>query len=727
MPATKVAGFFFINMCLDNSMRYLFEFTAYTKIFFAFVILVFIGASFGVNAEETKYTWRNVPIQGGGYVTGLLFHQHQKNLLYARTDVGGSYRWHEEAKEWIALNDSTAKEHVDDSGILAIAVDEKDSDTIYLLAGLYFQEWAPTGALLRSFDRGESWDRIPLPFKVGGNENGRGTGERLIVDIKNSNRLIIGSNTAGLWMSEDKGRTWTNVQNFPEKSINFVAMNKGNAGKTTLIVATNNPANPMIMSKDDGQTWQSHKLDTANDIVFHRVAQAGNRLYLTGADTSGPLGISKGGVWRFDLNTEKWTQLKLPKGQGGFSGVTVDPRDHKRILVSTTNRWYPKDDVFLSEDGGNSWKSVGESAVWSEGDTPYVKTHTPHWITDIQFDPYNSKRALLVTGYGVYESKNINSSEKVTWSFLGKGMEETVILELISPPTGAPLLSVMGDIDGFLHDDLTKTPAKGRLKPELGSNNSIAYAFLKPKLMARTVERGNGISLVLSADGGKTWQLSQSEPEGAFGGQVALSAKGDILMWTPHKMSSFFSRDGGKSWSASKNLPINLKPIADTVANDTFYAYDGEQGTLFLSQDGGQTFSSVDFKFPVLPNWRLSEANVRAVPGLKGEVYVSSGSALYSVASFGAHIKQIAKVQEAYFVTFGKSFNKNANPAIYIWGQVNSEKGVFMSKDSGANWHKISDEKNRFSSIRCMVGDLREFGKVYIGTGGRGIFVGSSQ
>ncbi len=164
-------------------MRYLCEFSAYTKRFAACVLLAFIGACFGVNAEEAKYTWRNVPIQGGGYVTGLLFHPHEKNVLYARTDVGGSYRWRDESNEWIALNDGTAKEHVDDSGILAMAIDPKDSNAIYLLAGLYFQEWAPNGALLRSFDRGNSWERISLPFKVGGNENGRGTGERLIVDI----------------------------------------------------------------------------------------------------------------------------------------------------------------------------------------------------------------------------------------------------------------------------------------------------------------------------------------------------------------------------------------------------------------------------------------------------------------------------------------------------------------------------------------------------------------
>ncbi len=45
-------------------------------------------------AASQPYTWNNVVTGGGGgFVDDIIFNQKQKDLIYARTDIGGAYRW----------------------------------------------------------------------------------------------------------------------------------------------------------------------------------------------------------------------------------------------------------------------------------------------------------------------------------------------------------------------------------------------------------------------------------------------------------------------------------------------------------------------------------------------------------------------------------------------------------------------------------------------------------
>src|SRR5579862_8118238 len=54
---------------------------------------------------STPYVWRNVQIVAGGFVPGILFSPVQKGLIYARTDMGGAYRWDPGPAQWIPLTD----------------------------------------------------------------------------------------------------------------------------------------------------------------------------------------------------------------------------------------------------------------------------------------------------------------------------------------------------------------------------------------------------------------------------------------------------------------------------------------------------------------------------------------------------------------------------------------------------------------------------------------------
>lgn len=389
-------------------------------------------------AQADSFTWRNVEISGGGWVSGIEFHPKVKDVLFARTDVGGAFKWLPNGR-WAPLNDDIPREFGQELGVLSVALDPTDANRVYLLVGMYTQSWAQPGALLVSKDQGASWTRVALPFKVGGNEDGRGTGERLVVDPNKPSRLWLGSNQDGLWRSEDYGASWQKVPSFPAKGITLVEIDatttSKQGGSSGLFVATTETTNALLHSTDGGTTW-APVANQPKGVFYHRAAWDKRNVLFTTNNGIGPNGISEGALWRLDTQKAQWTNISPPKGQGGFAGLALDPQNPARILVGTTNRWWPRDEIFLSEDAGRSWKSVLSDENWNLNGAPFIREHKPNWLVDLAFDPFNSARAFVVTGYGVLEARNVNSQQPVKWEFAAKGLEETVILELISPPRG---------------------------------------------------------------------------------------------------------------------------------------------------------------------------------------------------------------------------------------------------------------------------------------------------
>ena len=130
-------------------------------------------------AKPDVYNWNNVAIAGMGFVTGLVIHPHQPDLIYARTDVGGIYRWNISTSSWIQLLDGERDRY----NIESIALDPSNPDVIYAATGAYTSD--ADGAVLKSRDRGTTWTNTNLKtldgksVRMGGNEAWRWAGERL--------------------------------------------------------------------------------------------------------------------------------------------------------------------------------------------------------------------------------------------------------------------------------------------------------------------------------------------------------------------------------------------------------------------------------------------------------------------------------------------------------------------------------------------------------------------
>ena len=93
--------------------------------------------TYTMKAHKTiTYEYKNAPIPGGGYVTGLLYHPKQPGILYARTDIGGVYRYEYEKKCWKSLIDSVSMADISETFPIACALDEKKPERLYVMSGI---------------------------------------------------------------------------------------------------------------------------------------------------------------------------------------------------------------------------------------------------------------------------------------------------------------------------------------------------------------------------------------------------------------------------------------------------------------------------------------------------------------------------------------------------------------------------------------------------------------
>ncbi len=721
-----------------------------------------VGA--GANVTQEAYTFTSVRILGGGFVTGIIYSQAEKDLVYARTDIGGAYRWDPKTSQWMPLLDEYGREYSNWLGIETLATDPTDANRVYMAVGTYTQAWADAGAILRSTDKGETWQATPVDFKMGGNENGRGNGERMAVDPNYPQKLLFGTRKYGLYQSDDYGATWK-PGNFPVKEeplgvgITFVVFDsssgtKGAATKTVYAGFASTETG-LYQSKDGGESWEAVPGQPKGVMPSHAAFDNQGTLYLSYGDKPGPSEVRDGAVWKYEPKTGKWTNVTPKKPQGedkfGYGGLGVAANKAGVVMVTTIDRWGPGDEIFRTADGGKTWVALGEKAVRDDAGAKYLywgrdpaqprSLSSTGWMAYLAIDPFDDNRAMYVTGQGVWATQDAAQAEQgkeTHWRFTNENLEETAIKELISPPVGPPLLSAMGDICGFRHDDVDKPTPEGMFQnPIFGNGTSIDFAESKPDYVVRVGSGSHGGKNAfgaISADGGKTWTPFAGAPAGDGSGHVAVAADASSIVWAQKNGKVSVSFDGAKTWEAvagidePTKLPdwsaVGQHPAADRVNPKKFYIYDASVGKAFASEDGGANFTTSSTPLPILPEYALTPLSVQTVPGKEGHVWITTGKDLYRSQDSGKSYDAFLPVSEAQAVGFGKAKDGSDYPAVYIIAKVNDVEGIFRSDDAGANWVRINDDRHMYSTAGLVIGDPKKHGRVYVGTHGRGIIYG---
>jgi photosystem II stability/assembly factor-like uncharacterized protein len=691
------------------------------------------------------YTWKNVAIVGGGFVTGIVTHPTEKNVIYARTDVGGAYRWDASTNRWTPITDWIDGDHWSDTGIESIAIDPSNPDRVYLAVGTYVTNWSPTnGAILRSDDRGKTWNRTDLPFKNGGNEIGRSMGERLIVDPRDGNRLFFGTRTSGLWKSEDAGKTWSQQETFPAIATSESAGTAGqwkrplgiafvwfDLSQNAIYAGVGTQQTSLYRSTEAGAKWVPVPNQPTGLRPNHIAQGRDGMIYVSYGDDPGPNTMTNGALWKLDPTSDTWTDITPEKPTAdrkfGYGAVTVGAQHPQTIMTASFCRWNGDDHIYRSIDGGKTWRTMREHAILDWSAAPWLtwgkKTlRMGHWIGDIEIDPTDSNHVLYATGWGVWDSRDVTNVDRdadTHWVFT-RGIEECVVNNVISPPSGAHVLSVMWDIDGFRHEDLDVSPPKGFFLPQVGRNTDIDFAEKDPDIMVRVFD-GNNTHGAYSSDNGQSWTVFPAAPEGKGAGDIAVSADGATFVSTPQDGQPQVTHDRGKTWNECAGIPAKIRVVSDRVDPKMFFGFDADTGTVFVSTDAADSFTARASDLPKAAGY------LRAMPGHAGNVALASDRGLFGSRDGGATFTQVPQVQSAKRIGYGKAAPGEDYCATYLIGTIGGTYGFYRSDDLGANWTRINDDQHQYGGVSCITGDPRVYGRCYVGSSNRGVIYGDPR
>ncbi|MFQ7515279.1 MAG: dockerin type I domain-containing protein [Ruminococcus callidus] len=560
---------------------------------------------------ESSMDWDTLNIAGGGFVSGIVTGDDQ---MYARTDVGGAYRYDYEQKKWVQLLDFLNEADRGFLSVDAMCVDPNDDDTLYLLCGCAYFSDART-VIFRSRDAGETFEEIDVTdlIQVHGNGYGRQTGEAIAVDPDNPNIIYCGGDaTAGdsaLIMSEDGGDTWSPVMGYDKLglfeysikwptwtehmvrsvaddeylNVNGIATIKITDGKVYVGTSVKGKANLHVaeVGSDDFKPL-SEELPTEQMPSRINLDPDGNLLitYINGLMFDSGTGYA----YKYNPKTDELKDITptttsngtATKLNVGYGAVASDPKDANKLVATTCAQWYSQswtadawdrdaiawgDRFFKSEDGGETWTEMtpGNTAYWNgplianylqDGGHSWIRDKAIHWSGCIALDPRNSDQFWVVSGNGVFTCED-TWAECPTIRFAADGIEEVVSLDFISRPGKDPV-SVIGDYDGFYHNaDGTATQLSPSMNKLTTTTASTGGIAYCPANPDVMVRLAEGSAMGYYTTDGTTWQELPNVPLSGAKAAINQLEDGTYRILVSSSGKISYTDDYGKTWSTA--------------------------------------------------------------------------------------------------------------------------------------------------------------------------------
>ncbi|MEE1012932.1 MAG: sugar-binding protein [Clostridia bacterium] len=684
--------------------------------------------------ERLNYRWDNVYLGSLGYVTGMIVHPKNPELLYCRTDVGGMYRFDRANNRWIQLLHTLPYEDCNLAGVRSIAIDPNDDRILYAACGS-----SPDNEpcdILKSTDRGENWVRMEFNKSFGGNKTeARLSGECLVVDPNDSNTIFCGTFYEGLWVSHDAGISWEQIDTVPKESkvaggISFVYIDSGKTnedGRSTTIYAAA-WGEGVYVSNDGGRSFT---LIPDSPKIANRMEMVGNKIYMSATNVKDSTEYT-GGFFIYEKG--KWRDI-TPVHDGFISATNaflIDRNNPNYILLNAAP--YRQTNFFRSYDGGETWEYV---------------TNLRNAPCMLQ-DPYDEDGFWYPYGGGIYYFSDMyaNATDFVPVS-RDTGVEELCGEQVLSSPAQEAPLLLSQVMDWGMMMNKSRLDVKAEIvKPQIGEGSGIDFCESDPSLVFHVgligrVDVSTGFASV-STDYGNTftrlpwntWRVidgavSATKQENGYPILMMLSATttgtAKVTDQDREKSGLYRSLDFGQTWEKMNDIDSystnswhfdDFRLASDRVDGNTFYYTHNND--FYVTTDGGDTWAK-KYTFPI----STSDPFIKAIPGVEGGVWYRHNACIYVSYDKGETWSTLETVEKPIAFGFGIGNPKSTVPAAYVAGYVDGICGVFMSDDLGKSWKRINDDSfNLGNDAVDVCGDRIMYGRVFVSTAGNGVLYG---
>jgi photosystem II stability/assembly factor-like uncharacterized protein len=434
-----------------------------------------------------------------------------------------------------------------------IRLDPRDSQTVY--AGT-------TQGLWRSANAGVTWQRLtPGDWSITG----------IVIDPKDPQRLVLGTERSGVELSEDGGRTFRAANDgFNHRQVVDLAVDPQRPERA--IVVLTNSVDAVLATRDGGNNWTplGPGLDTVK--MRHVYAAPEDGFWAS---------LSSGGLLRYDETRRAWLPVAfaLASEQAAPCSSTLKKpalplwQQRKTRKGSTA----PEANLGCNETATARAARVNHTVRNARTRTsrnPAAPLAQPV-VNDLAF---SHDAWYAATDAGLLASRNRGA----TWSLVATGASAKQPFRAVGfAPDGGALWAVGATGLATSHDSGKSWTWTSAPLPQQGSLRLRAVDA--NTLLAATMD-----GLLVSHDAGASWQQARL-PELWLRDAAGFS---EAILAAPERRGLFLSLDGGKSWSRIEN-PIaegsfpalvahedggDVKNIWVASATEGLYAFELQRG-----------------------------------------------------------------------------------------------------------------------------------------------------